>query len=101
MVEYGTCGYNWLVEKCVACHATMHKSEKVCTMCGSEVPADPNKVTIQQRFLTVLKVGFIFSAVLTVASIFTNYTPSFMKCMMTTLVFGLATNSMHQMRENR
>lgn len=79
----------------------MHKDEKTCFMCSSAVPPDPNKVTLQQRFHTVVKVGLIVSSVMTVASLFFDFTPSFIKCMVATMVLGLAKNSAQQMEQNK
>ena len=94
-------GLDWAVTKCVTCHGTMHKSEKTCFMCGSDVPPDPDKVTLQQRFFTVVKVGLIVSSVMTVASLFFDFTPSFTKCMVATMILGLVKNSAQQMHENK
>lgn len=87
--------------KCVTCHGTMHKDETKCFLCGTAVAPDVTKVTLKQRFSTVVKVALIVSSVMTVASLFTDFTPSFVKCMVTTVVLGLVKNSATQMAENR
>lgn len=91
----------WGVTKCVTCHGTMQKSETRCVLCGTEVPPDPNKITLQQRFASIVKGALIVSAVMTAASLFTNYVPSFTKCMVTTAVLGLVMKSAHQMNANQ
>jgi hypothetical protein len=93
-------GLGWTVTKCSACHGTMQKDEARCFLCGTAVGPDPNKVTLQQRFAMVVKVALIVSALMTVASIFTDFTPSFIKCAVTTVVLGLVKNSAQQMKEN-
>jgi hypothetical protein len=80
----------------------MHKTETRCFMCGSAVAPDPSKVTLRERFYGGVKVALIVSSVMTVASIFVNnYTPSFTKCMVLTVVLGLVKNSASQMSANR
>jgi hypothetical protein len=97
-----TPGLGWVVTKCVTCHGTMHKEEKRCFLCGTNVAPDPNQVTLRQRFSSGVKGALIVSVVMTIASIFTdNYTPSFMKCMILTVILGLVKNSANQMALNR
>ena len=93
-------GLRWSVTKCAACHGTMQKDEARCFLCGTAVGPDPSKVTLQQRFAMVVKVALIISALMTVASIFTDFTPSFIKCAVATVVLGLVKNSAQQMKEN-
>jgi hypothetical protein len=77
----------------------LHKTEVKCFMCGTAVVADPNKIPLLQRCCSALKVGVIFSSILTVASIFTDFTPSFTKCSVATLILGLAKSSAEQMTD--
>jgi hypothetical protein len=79
----------------------MQKDETRCFLCGSAVPPDRTKVTLRERFSSGVKVALIFSCLLTVASLFTDFTPSFTKCMVSTLVLGLVKNSANQMAANR
>lgn len=78
----------------------MHKDEKKCFLCGSDVAPDKTKVTLKERFASAVKVALIISAAMTVASLFTDYVPSFVKCMVITVVLGLVKNSAQQMKEN-
>ncbi len=96
-----TYGLGWGVTKCAMCHGTMRKQETKCFLCGAELPPDPNKKTLQERFATVVKGAMIFSAVLTVASLFTSFTPSFVKCSIITVVLGLVMKSAEQMKANQ
>jgi hypothetical protein len=70
-----------------------------CIKCGAPVVLKSNKPSLQERFCSWLKVGVIVSAVMTVASLFTDFTPSFIKCAVATLVLGLARSSAGQMVE--
>jgi hypothetical protein len=75
----------------------LHKTEVKCFMCGTDVVKDTHKVPFQQRLCSGLKVAFICSSVLTVASLFFDATPSFTKCSVATLILGLAKSSAEQM----
>jgi len=92
-------GLLWAVTKCLACHGILKKEETVCFLCGTEVPKDPGKVGIQQRLYTGIKICLWICSGFTIASIFTHYTPSFLKCGVATAVLGLAKNSMREMWE--
>jgi len=70
-----------------------------CILCGTEVQEDKGKVTIQERICSGLKFAVIFCGLLTVASLFTDITPSFVKCSVATLILGLAKSSAEQMVE--
>ncbi|HEY4364363.1 MAG TPA: hypothetical protein VGN17_25585 [Bryobacteraceae bacterium] len=63
------------------------------------MPPSKTKITIPERFLTVIKITFIISAIMTVASLFFDFTPSFTKCMVATMVLGLAKSSADQMAQ--
>lgn len=65
--------------------------------CGAAVGEDPNKVTIQERISGWLKIAVIISSAITVSSIFLDFTPSFVKCSVTTLILGLAKSSADEM----
>lgn len=79
----------------------MQKDETRCFLCGSEVAPDRSKVTLQQRFSSVVKVALVLAFVMTVASLFTDWVPSFTKCITATLVLGLVQKSATQMNANR
>jgi hypothetical protein len=65
--------------------------------CGAPVVEDPHKITIQQRISGWLKIAVIISSAITVSSIFLDFTPSFIKCSVTTLILGLAKSSADEM----
>jgi hypothetical protein len=83
------------------CHGTMQKNETKCFLCGSELPPDPNKVTFKERFAGIVKVAMIISGLMTVASLFVDFTPSFVKCSIVTVVLGMVLKSAQQMNENQ
>jgi hypothetical protein len=88
-----------LVPRCVTCDGTLSKTETSCLTCGTEVDKNPNRVTLQERVCSWLKVALILSSVMTVASIFTDFTPSFTKCSVATLILGLTKSSAEQMAQ--
>jgi hypothetical protein len=84
----------------VTCDGTLAKTELKCILCGTQVQENKDKVTIQERVCSGLKFAVIFSGILTVASLFTDFTPSFTKCSVATLILGLAKSSAEQMTEH-
>jgi len=75
--------------------------EKECFTCGSKVP-DPNpRKGASEHFQTVIKALFVFSGVLTVASLFTDLVPSFGKCFAALVVLFLVKNSAESMAESK
>ncbi|MGD1098075.1 MAG: hypothetical protein ABSB35_39565 [Bryobacteraceae bacterium] len=108
MVPAGFSGYTWagwkpqfMLDRCLDCNASLKKEETECFACGAAVKSQRSGSSFGQRFATVLKYGFIGSAVLTVASLFFDATPSFGKCITATLVLLLAKSSADQMLERK
>ena len=87
--------------KCVSCNGTLRNTEVSCFLCGTAVPKDKSAVTLRDRCRSFIKFMFIFCSILTVASLFTDYTPSFIKCFVATLILALVKNSADQMAESR
>lgn len=87
--------------KCVTCHGILQKTETKCFLCGTEVPPEKQKVSYQERFVSVVKVALAVSSAITVLSLFTDWVPSFVKCFIATAILGLVKNSATQMWENR
>lgn len=85
--------------KCGSCHGSIRDGETVCFLCDTPVPPLKTKITIPERFQTVIKITFIVSALMTVASLFFDFTPSFIKCMVATLILGLVKSSSDQMTQ--
>ena len=88
--------------KCRDCHASMRNEELKCWACGAKViQKDTPRITFAKRLATGLKFAFIGSGLLTVASLFFDATPSFVRCISVTLVLLLAKSSADQMVEKR
>jgi hypothetical protein len=88
------------MNKCGSCNGTLKDDEKSCFQCDTPVPPREVKVSLQQRFRSVIKVVFIISAIMTVASLFFDFTPSFIKCMVATMVLALVKSSAEQMSQS-
>jgi hypothetical protein len=90
------------MNKCMTCSGTLRKEETTCFICGTPVPVVHVKKPLRERFRLGVKIAFFFSAFLTVASIFVgNYTPSFTKCLVATLILMLVKSSADQMSESQ
>jgi hypothetical protein len=85
------------MQKCLQCHSTMKSDEQVCWACDAAVPPREKKTELRDRFKVVVNILFIVFAVLTVASLFTDYVPSFWKCFGGTLILYFVKNSVDQM----
>lgn len=89
------------MNRCVQCNATMTKTETVCLSCGSELEVSTRTEEWGGRFRVVLKILFILSAILTIASLFFDATPPFSRCAITTLVLLVVMSSANQMKEGK
>lgn len=79
----------------------MRNEELTCFRCQSTIAPREEGVTYKDRLRTALTVAFILSGLMTVASLFTNYVPSFVKCLVVTVVLMLVRSSAQQMAEKR
>lgn len=90
------------MQKCVSCSGTLRSDETTCFICGTAVAPKNQTVSFHDRFRTVVKFLFLFSTVLTIASLFFGeYTPSFVKCSVATLVLKLVYSSANQMSSSQ
>ena len=85
--------------RCLQCNGSLRREETSCFVCGAPVPEDHPKSPFRERCRTAIKIAFYFSLALTVASIFTDLTPSFIKCSAATVVLRLVKSSADQMAE--
>lgn len=85
--------------RCTQCNASLAKTEKTCYGCGSAVAPDHPKTTIGARFQSLVNILFIGSVILTIASIFTDYVPGFLKCFGAMVILYFVKNSADQMTE--
>jgi hypothetical protein len=78
----------------------MRAEETECFLCGTKVAKKSGKITIPDRFRKVIKYLMILSGVMTIASLFFDFTPSFTKCVFATTILGLVKSSADQMSES-
>jgi hypothetical protein len=90
------------MRKCRDCNGTLKSDELQCFNCGAVVKTqDSAQTAFGKRFSTFLNVAFIASALLTVASLFFDFTPPFMRCLMLTFILLLIRSSAAQMMEKK
>ena len=90
-----------MMDRCLECHATLKPDEMACFTCGSARRERTQKPTIMVRCALWVKVMFILSGLLTVASLFFEATPSFTKCLATTIILMFVNRSAEQMAEKK
>ena len=90
-----------MMSRCMECNARLKTDEKQCFACGSPAPGENVKSNLGQHFATFIKFAFFASCALTVASLFLDFTPSFSKCAVSTVVLLLAKSSADQMLEKK
>jgi hypothetical protein len=88
-----------IMERCLQCNSTLTATEKDCFTCGSSVPEKNPKPHFSERFQSVVKFLFIGSAIMMVASLFTDI--SFVKTFAATVVLFLVKNSADNMCESK
>jgi hypothetical protein len=86
--------------RCLDCNSSLKKGEVECFACGSRVPVESKQTIFGQRFATFIKFTFIFSLIITPASLFLE-SLSFSKCATTTLVLFFVKSSADQMLEKK
>jgi hypothetical protein len=85
--------------RCQQCNGSLKPGETKCFVCGAAVPQANPKTPFRERCRTVIKIAFIASVVLTLASLFTDFTPSFVKCSALTVILLFVKNSADQMSD--
>lgn len=88
-----------MMDRCLECNATLKADETVCYTCGSARPPKDQKPNLIARCAGLIKVLFIASGLLTVASLFFEATPSFIACLTTTIILLFVSRSAEQMIE--
>jgi hypothetical protein len=87
------------LEHCHDCNATMKVGETACWACGSAVKPKDLPPGLGSRFATAINFFFIISLVFTVASLFTDMAPPFLRCLTVTVVLYLVRSTAGQMME--
>jgi hypothetical protein len=90
-----------MMDRCRDCNSTLKPDETVCFTCGSMRQMKSPGASALQRFAVAVKIGFIASGVLTVVSLFWDATPSFLKCLATTMILLFVNRSAEQMIEKK
>ncbi len=72
-----------------------------CFVCGTAVPSAHPKSPFREHCRTMIKLAFFASIGLTIASLFLDFTPSFVKCIACTVILLFVKKSADQMSENR
>lgn len=86
--------------RCRDCNSSVKEGETRCYACGSQIKSDDGaKAAFAKKFATIIKLAFFGSAALTIASLFFEFTPSFMKCLTTTLILLFVKSSADAMLE--
>src|SRR5947209_4481377 len=88
-----------IMSRCTQCNGSLKKGETTCFVCGSAVPEEHPKTPFRERLRTMIKIAFFGSALLTIASLFTDLGPSFVKCFGATVILLFVKNSADQMSE--
>jgi hypothetical protein len=89
------------MEHCRQCGSSVKKGETACFTCGSAVLARETGPGLADRLVLVSKIGFILSAIMTVASLIFSATPPFSKCLVATVVLLFVKSSAEQMAERK
>ena len=87
------------MNRCRQCNGSLKSGETSCFVCGAPVPELHPKSPLRERCRTLIKIAFYTSLALTIVSLFTDLTPSFMKCSASTVILLFVKNSADQMSE--
>ena len=87
------------MEKCHDCNSILTKEETACYACGCSVKKKNPNGGIANNMVRVINVLLVVSGLLTIASLFFSFTPTFTKCAFATLVLGIVKSSATQMAE--
>jgi hypothetical protein len=85
--------------RCQQCNGSLKAGEKSCFVCGAAVPQANPKSPFRERCRLAIKLAFFASIVLTLASLFTDLTPSFVKCFAAMVILLFVKNSADQMSD--
>ena len=94
------CGLDSTMPACLRCGGRIHKSDIKCFTC--ELPTTLEKPVREVRLNRArvgLKIAFFLCLGLTIASLFTDVGPSFVKCLAATVIIHFVKESAIQMSE--
>jgi hypothetical protein len=89
------------LHKCPDCNSTMKADETACWACGSVIKPKELPLGLGRRFSTFINFFFLVSLVVTVASLFTDMMPPFVRCATVSAVLFLVKSSAGQMMEKK
>jgi hypothetical protein len=89
------------LQRCLDCNSTMKSNETVCWACGSVMQPKELPSGLGHHFVTFINFFFIFSLIVTVASLFTDLMPPFVRCATVSAVLFLVKSSAGQMMEKK
>jgi hypothetical protein len=90
------------MDKCRDCNSTLMAGELECYNCGASATVKDSAQTVfGKRFRSFLNVAFFASALMTVASLFVDFMPPFMRCLMLTFILLLIRSSAGQMMDKK
>ena len=87
------------IHRCRDCNSTVKADETSCWACGSAIERKDVASGLGSRFAKFINFFFVVSLVITVASMFTDMMPPFMRCAAVSLVLFLVKSSAGQMAE--
>jgi len=89
------------LHRCLDCNSTIKDDEKSCWSCGTVVERKDAASGLGVGFAKFINFFFILSLVVTVASMFTDMMPPFMRCATVSLVLFLVRSSAGQMADKQ
>ena len=85
--------------RCMNCNGILKQSEKTCFGCNTIAAGYTRQSGFGAGFAWTIKAIFFASLTLTVASLFTDQTPPFSVCLVTSLVLLLVMSSANKMSD--
>ena len=85
----------------MTCNGILRKSETACYACGTVAPTSATEKGGGKRFAAVVTVLFFASLALTIASLFTSFTPRFALCAAVSIVLLFVKSSADQISEKK
>ena len=86
--------------RCLSCNGILKPGEKTCFGCSAPAPGYSTNSGFGARFAWLIKIVFFASVTLTIASLFTDSTPPFSICLVTSFILLLIVSSADKMSES-
>ena len=88
------------MQRCRQCETPLAQTDVNCINCGTPIKTTVSgKVIFRRRFQKVVTGMFFLCGGLTVASLFTDYAPSFITCIAVTIVMLMVKKSADEMAQ--